>query len=96
MRVAHGKTRRPTGVEGQGERAQGSHRNLGDLTVSSKETGAVEGRNTNASRLVSERAASRESEHTAQRGIATDTTNKGREMNGEESEFFVVPMKQGQ
>ena len=95
MRVDNGKTRRPTGVEGQGERAQGSHRNLGDLTVSLQETGAVEGRNPNASGLAIERAAPRESEQPAQRGIATDTTTKGRETNGEESERRVVALKQG-
>ena len=36
VRVVTGKTRRPTGVEGQGERALGSHRNLGGLAISAE------------------------------------------------------------
>jgi hypothetical protein len=40
----------------------GSYRNLGDLATSAQLSGDVEGRNPNASRLVDERAARRESE----------------------------------
>ena len=91
-----GKTRRPTGVEGQGERAQGSHRDLGGFAVSTKESRRRGSPGEQVSRRTRAALRLRASKRVSASRYRGRYQPKDRETDGEESERFVVPPKQGQ